>query len=358
MSYRRIVIGVDFATASLAAVRWVASTFDRRARLLLVHVTSAPRRSAFLKHHLPAIDVLNAAPTVYQGLRSLANLSGRNRSDVDILSGNPAEGLALAAEEFGADLICVGKSRRRRGSGRFGATTPQRVLSRTPLPVLVVSDNARAQLVSVLAAVNDDSEGAHVLQTASRLALGWNARLDALHVIEPELRAIAQEAVHGANMRITASRTAAHLGAATMNALNDARLCLLAREWLAEQVAGLKMRKERVIPIARLGDAGEETIGHAVRSETGLIVLGRGNQRSSAGVAALGSTTRQTMWVAPCPVLVLPAKSASPRYHTSSGRWSSGISRQEAPALTAVTGMSTNALASSSRSGSDGGDAA
>ncbi len=113
MSYRRIVIGVDFATASLAAVRWTAAALGRRARLLLVHVTPDPRRPAFLQHEPPAADVLHAAPSVYQGLRGLADLAGRDRSDVDIFIGNPADALALAAEEFDADLICVGKSRRR-----------------------------------------------------------------------------------------------------------------------------------------------------------------------------------------------------------------------------------------------------
>jgi nucleotide-binding universal stress UspA family protein len=299
-----------------------------------------------------------AAPKVYQGLRSLADLAGRDRSDVEILTGDPAAGLALAAEEFGADVICVGKSRRRRGSGRFGATTPQRVLSSTPLPVLVVPENAKAQTATVLAAVNDGSEGAHVLQSASRIARAWNARLDALHVIEPELRAIAQDAIRGANVQITAPRTTAQLTAMTMDALNDARLCLLAREWLEKQTAGLKMRKECVMPIARFGDAGQETIRHAARSDTGLIVVGRCSRpRSTTGVAAIGSTARLTMWVAPCPVLVLGGKSASPQHHDIRSR-GDGVPSRRGPSLMAPAALSTNTLRVSSRPGPDGGDAA
>jgi nucleotide-binding universal stress UspA family protein len=316
VSYRRIVIGVDFATASLAAVRWVASTFGRRARTLLVHVTPDPRLPAFLKEHVRAIDEHHSTATVYQGLRGLATLAGLDHAEVDIIAGSPAEGLALAAEEFGADLICLGKSRRRRASGRFGATTPQRVLSRTALPVLVVPENSRAQPVSVLAAVNDGVEGARVLHVASRIALAWKARLDALHAIEPEVRAIVQQAAHGENAQLNAQIGTAHLVAATIDALHDARISLLAREWLVEQVARLEMRKEHTVPIARLGDAGEEIVAHAARSDTGLIVLGRhGYQSPPSEVGTLGSTARLTLWVAPCPVLVLGRESPTPRDH-------------------------------------------
>src|ERR1041384_6517530 len=139
MSFRRIVVGVDFATASLAAVRWVSSAFGHRARILLVHVAHEPRPPAFLTERVPPMaDTVNTVAALYHGLRGLADLAASDRTEVDVLTGVPADGLAVAAEEFGADLICLGKSGRRRGSGRFGATTPQRVLARTHLPVLVL----------------------------------------------------------------------------------------------------------------------------------------------------------------------------------------------------------------------------
>jgi nucleotide-binding universal stress UspA family protein len=359
MPYRRIVIGVDFATASLAAVRWVASTFGRRARMLLVHVAPDPRLPAFLKQLLPAVGVRHTAPNVYQGLQSLADLADRAGVEVDIFTGSPAEGLAVAAEEFNADLICVGKSRRRRGSGRFGATTPLRLLSRTPLPVLVVPENPKTQPIRVLAAVNDGSERMHVLQSAAQLACAWDARLDACHVIEPELHALAQKAVRRSNTAVTGHRAADHLGAVAIHAVSDARLCLLAREWLADQAAELKIRKERLNPIARLGDAGEEIIGHAVRSDTALIVLGRGSaERGTAGGAVPGSTARLATWVAPCPVLVLGAQSASSQQRAGVTGWRDGAPSREAPALTLTARMASTDVRSSSRPGPDGGDAA
>jgi nucleotide-binding universal stress UspA family protein len=333
MSYRRIVIGVDFATASLTAVRWVASNFGRRAKLLLVHVAPDPRRPEFLKQHLPESETAHAVSAAYQGLRSVANLAGAGRSDVDILTGSPAEGLALAAEEFDADLVCVGKSRRRRGAGRFGATTPERLLGRTSLPVLVVPDNARSQPVSVLAAVNDGPEGARVLQSASRLAVAWDARVDVLHVVEAEPPSHAPAELTGA------------------------RLVSMAKQWLIDRVASLAMRPERVMPIARLGDAGAETVGHAVRSDTGLIVLGRGSHDASNGVEMPGSTTRLAAWVAPCPVLVLGAHSAKTHRRITRDGWRDLASHREAN-VRATTKSAATQLQSSTRPSPDGGDAA
>jgi hypothetical protein len=113
-----------------------------------------------------------------------------------------------------------------------------------------------------------------------------------------------------------------------------------------------------VMPIARFGDAGQETIRHAARSDTGLIVVGRSSEpRSTAGVAPNGSTTRLTMWVAPCPVLVLGGKSASPQQHVTRSRRDVVPSRA-GPALMARAAIATNTLRVSSRPGPDGGDAA
>ena len=51
MLFRRIVIGVDFSTASLHAVRWVATRFAPRATLYLAHVIPRPHVPTFLRTH-------------------------------------------------------------------------------------------------------------------------------------------------------------------------------------------------------------------------------------------------------------------------------------------------------------------
>jgi len=295
MSYQRIVVGVDFSTASLNAVRWVSGQFAPGARIFVVHVVPLPRTPGFLRPpNEPLPDVPSAGPTLYPGLRVFAELAGAGRSDVEIRSGSPAAELTRIAEEVGADLICVGRTRQRRGSGRFGATTPQRLLSRTNIPVLIVPDTARIAPGAVLAAMSDGRDGVEVLRAAGRLAAAWRVRLDALHAIDPDALSYAR-------------RSLATSG-------GDSHCCLLAQEWIVRQVGELPLQGVRVHAIARVGDAGEETIAHAARNNIGLIVAGRRTDDERAGAFEIGSTTRLITWASACPVLVhgTPAVGAKP----------------------------------------------
>src|SRR4051812_39744600 len=114
MSFQRIVIGVDFSTASLNAVRWVSTRFAPRAELFLVHVVSRPYVPEFLRSHVKdAGDPLSDGPMLYPGLSGFADLAGASRAKVAVRQGRPADELAAHAYEVGADLICVGRSGRR-----------------------------------------------------------------------------------------------------------------------------------------------------------------------------------------------------------------------------------------------------
>jgi len=306
MPFEKIVVGVDFSTASLNAVRWVAGQFAPRARIYVVHVVPETPTPRFLRGRLaPPPNGTPPEATLYPGLRVFADLAGANGSDVEILAGSPATELARVARELGADLVCVGRTRKRRGSGRFGATTPQRLLSRTNIPVLIVPDTVRLTPGTVLAAMSDGADGGAVLHAAGRLATAWGVGLDALHALEPE--------VLGA---LRGSLTA-----------TDAELCSLAEGWIANQGTQLGLQRARVNPIARVGDAGEETIAHAARNAIGLIVAGRrrddGNE-DDAGLD-LGSTIRLITWASACPVLVLgpPMLAAESRVTAPSLRGSS-----------------------------------
>jgi nucleotide-binding universal stress UspA family protein len=304
MPFQRIVVGVDFSTASLNAVRWVAGQFAPRARIFVVHVVPETRVPVFLRSprgQLP--NVVAAEPTLYPGLRVFADLAGARGSDVEIVAGAPAAELARIARELRADLICVGRTRKRRGSGRFGATTPQRLLSRTNIPVLLVPDTVRLVPGAVLAAVSDGADGREVLRTAGQLAAAWSVRLDALHAIEPEV-----------SCAVRASLTA-----------SDGELCALAEEWLMDEAGQLGLHGARVNAIARLGDAGEETIAHAAREAIGLIVAGRRKHDGDSADAGLdlGSTIRLITWASACPVLVLGGPVIADERTTPSTRRSS-----------------------------------
>src|SRR6185436_6431277 len=138
--FRKIVIGIDFSDASLAGARWVSNHLAPHAELLLVHVVPLPRPPAYLHEHIGStIDQRSTlVPRLYTALRGFADLLCSDHIRIGIRTGVPWSALARVAEEVKADLICVARGSKRQGSSRFGATTPQRLLAISPIPVLVI----------------------------------------------------------------------------------------------------------------------------------------------------------------------------------------------------------------------------
>jgi nucleotide-binding universal stress UspA family protein len=282
MSYRRIVIGVDFSTASLNAVRWMAASFAPRAKLYLTHVVTRPRVPTFLRSLVPDGDRDADEPTLYPGLSGFAGFAGARRAEVSVRTGEPADQLAALANEVDADLICVGRSHRRRGTGRFGATTPQRLLARTTRSLLLVPDAPSPNQGKILAAVSDGMDGEHVLRAADSLAAEWDAHVDVLHALDPSTP------VTGAD-------------ASDLHRLTEA--------WLEQRAAELPELRSRMTPVAERGDAAESILTLAGRAQSDLIVMGRRTvlEQSTRLECCVGSTTRLVTWTTPCPVLVLGA---------------------------------------------------
>jgi nucleotide-binding universal stress UspA family protein len=291
MTYRRIVIGVDFSTASLNAVRWVAAAFAPRATLYLTHVVARPRVPSFLHALVPDVRDRDAdEPTLYPGLSGFAGFAGARRAEVSVRSGEPAEQLAALADEVDAELICVGRSRRRRGTGRFGATTPQRLLSRTRRSLLLVPSVPPTHRGKILAAVSDGVEGEDVLRAVEPLAAEWwDARVDVLHALHP----------------------------AAVDDSHASDLHRLTEAWLEHRTADLPALRSRMTAIGCTGDAAETILTHAVRARSDLIVMGRKTviEPSTGLECCVGSTTRLITWTTPCPVLVVGAGSATRSRH-------------------------------------------
>jgi nucleotide-binding universal stress UspA family protein len=312
MSYRRIVIGVDFSTASLNAVRWVAASFAPRARLYLAHVVAQPRVPSFLRSHVADGERGVDEPMLYPGLIGFAGFAGAGRAEVSVRSGEPADQLAALAQEVNADLICVGRSQRRRGTGRFGATTPQRLLARTKRSVLLVPSAPRHEPARVLAAVSDGSEAEHVLRAVEELAGGWDAHVDVVHVLSAAVPAMRRRE---AALRSSSAEREEEIGdgaVATENGSHMPDVHRLTEAWLAHRAAELPVLRRRMTAVAATGDAAESILIHAGRTGSDLIVMGR---RIVDGPYAeldgcVGSTTRLITWTTPCPVLVVGASSS------------------------------------------------
>ena len=321
MNWRRIVVGVDFSDASLAAARWVATEFAPDAEVILVHVESTPRIPSWLPNEFaPSPDERVTVPsTVYGGLRGLADIIGARRSRVRLRSGAPADALIQVAIEVEADLVCVGRGRRRRGSARFGATTSQRVLSRNRLSTLIVPSVGPAAPTRVLAAIDEQPGIRRVLEAAIRIGDAHEAHVAAVHVIEKELLdlVIAQPPFHARpdSARYSPEGAGAWLGGR-------------ARDWVVAELQETGAGRHGTSLSVQIGDAGPQIIRHARETNADVIVLGRGGaagRGSSRGAFAVGSTARMVAWAAPCPTLLVPAESLSLTPSTRGGRRASSL---------------------------------
>jgi nucleotide-binding universal stress UspA family protein len=316
MQFKKIIIGIDFSDASLAGARWVADHLALNADLLLVHVVSVPRPPIYLHEHIAStIDQRSTlVPRLYTALRGFADLLGHDRVRVGIRTGVPWSAIARVADEVKADLICVGRGNKRQGSSRFGATTPQRLLGVSHVPVLVIPQGVVTKPSRVLAAHSGRPGGERVMPAAKSLASAWDARLEAIHVVEADVRQDSRISTGASRPHLIGARSADDGRSIGIDALDESALRTLASQWLASTIseAGAIATDQ---PSIRLGDAGQELITSA-RNEPGpsVVVMGRvGETLPKPPLRAqyrCGSTTRMVLWAAPGPILVLPLESS------------------------------------------------
>jgi nucleotide-binding universal stress UspA family protein len=295
MRLRRAIVGVDFSERSLVAARWAAAHLAPGAEVVLTHVLRGPQAPRFLEARLaPMLDVLaELAPALHGALRGLAESIGPDRTSIDMREGRPWDGLADAATALDADAIILGRVRHRRGSARFGATTAQRLIARTRLPVIVVPSAQPTPARRVLAALDDDDHADGVMAAAEQIAAAQGARVEMLHVIAPELHAF---------VRACASRS-------SEGGLHPDELQASVQGWMRAH------GRDAADAWTRVGDAGQEIIARARVAKADLVVIGRGGHAGAPSCPRCaivpGSTTRLVMWAAPCPVLVTGSGAAS-----------------------------------------------
>jgi nucleotide-binding universal stress UspA family protein len=166
----------------------------------------------------------------------------------------------------------------------------------------------------ILAAVDAGAEGERVTDAACRLAARFEARVEALHVVDEELQTlaqVAQEVSVAAADACLADASGDEQRAPRPNAAAEATLLRdLASGWVEALLVAMAHVPSRARAAIRFGDAGQQVLAHASARGADLVVLGRGrdvpNDGSRAGLRFVGSTTRLVAWAAPCPVLVLP----------------------------------------------------
>jgi nucleotide-binding universal stress UspA family protein len=315
-AFRKIVIGIDFSDASLAAATWAATHIASDAELLLVHVVPLPRPPIYLHERIGATVEQRSvsAPRLYTALQGFADLLGAGRVRVGVRTGVPWSALARVAGEVKADLICVGRGQKRKGSNRFGATTPQRLLGISRIPVLVIPQGVTEKPSRVFAALSARPGGERVIPVAGLLAKMWGSRLEGIHVVEPEISPGSNQLRVPTAINQIDNASVQRVRRTGIDALDPTAVRTLASEWAAAAISAAG-ETDSTEPIIRSGDAGQELVTVArERPGISLVVMGRtGESVSSPSLPSqfrCGSTTRMVLWAAPGPVLIVPLESA------------------------------------------------
>ena len=116
MQFKKIVVGIDFSDASLAAARWVANHMAPSAELFLVHVVSMPRPPIYLHEQMgPTIDQRSTlTPRLYAALSAFGDLLGYDRVRVGIRTGVAWSSLARASPPSSSGMSSCRRTASRR----------------------------------------------------------------------------------------------------------------------------------------------------------------------------------------------------------------------------------------------------
>ena len=277
MELLRIVIGVDFSPASVAAVRWATQHFGRGAELLLIHAVSAK----------PPVD------DGQKRLQDLADSMSAQSIRVEIREGEAAPSLSLVAEEFNAQMVIVGARGERADLERALGTTAQHAVRESAVPVLVVARPDDQPISKILVAVEDEVTARQSLQWAGMLSNRFNADVTTLYVAGAGVISHAASPEDSPHPASWSDDKAGIVDSGRKDKWSE-----LAR---ASGIAGERVKSEEGIGVPAV-----EIISAIERNGANILVMGRRATRNLRR-AVLGSVTATVLSNPPCNVLVVPA---------------------------------------------------
>lgn len=294
MSYERIVVATDFSDASISAAKWASRHFAPGTEVILTHAVELPRRPLFALRSLPPDDTIREAVVDHATTR-LAALAGELSAESvrrEIRHGAPADVVQQVVTELGADLVVIGPHGDRPRTRNFLGSVADRIVRTAPVSVLVATQPKQHPPARVLVPVDDSDDTPTVLRRTRQLVDTWNARVTLLHVWSNALYSYVASISHAQ------ARDEAKARREIQESIDEE-----ARRWLAT-LAQTGFQSDRVEVEITHGNAGEETLAFAEKTQPDLIVLGR---RGSGLVApaVMGSTVGTVLHGARCPILVV-----------------------------------------------------
>lgn len=282
---RSILIATDLsARADRAFERAAELAKQHGSRLSILHVVDPDQRPAVIDHLLEV-----ARRTINDDLATLASRHGVGTdAQVVIEAGRGFIGILKQADAVGAELIVLGTHRPEAIADAFGGTTAERVLRRSRVPVLMVSDHCRRPYQRVVIAVDFSVYSRRALEAALRLAP--TARHHLLHVFHVPFAAFLDSP--DAREQLRQQRLE------QVTAMIEAELASLSGPPIA---TAFPLEK-----IVREGGVGPAIREEVQRLEAELVVVGT-HGRTGVAHALLGSVAEDLLRDPPCDVLAVRA---------------------------------------------------
>jgi nucleotide-binding universal stress UspA family protein len=286
MLWRRIIAAADESDAGRQAVRTaveLASRCSAQLRILRVIPVNAPPRLAGVAEGAGVRGVAGDDPEVEHLRRWLeADVLRASRADqvgLGVAYGLPGIEICRYADEYGADLVVLGRKRHSHLMRILMGDTADAVARRNRCASLFVPQR-QSGIRRILAAVDTSTRGFNVVEAACDVALQTGASLTLITVE----RVAGNEPPHPVS--------SPPLGASI--SLQGRVHEVLARKALPD-----------VPLIIRRGEIVECVLAEALESEADLLAVGY-HRGGPPGVLEAGSTGRRLAHTASCAVLTIP----------------------------------------------------
>jgi len=306
--FSRVLLAIDFGSAALNAARWATTHVARTADAVLMHVMPSSddsRCRSPATAHQPA-SLRRMTPALVGGLGGFAATLDVAAHRCVVRAGLPSRCLATAAKEVAPALLVLG---RRGDANRLRIGEPnviERTARRATSSVLVVPEGVHGTPERIVAAVDESSFAARVLEVASGLARMHEVPLTVLHVLPPTVGPYervfrsTKQLVAGARDKKAPARID------VLRSLAPSTMRWLLRLGRAHNVLG------RDATEVATGDPAREIVRTAMEHGPSLVVVGmRGADDAPPG--SIGSVARELLTRGPIPVLAVNATEARAR---------------------------------------------
>jgi nucleotide-binding universal stress UspA family protein len=291
---KKIVCGIDFSPASIAAARRAADLAGTGGTVRFVHVvdTDLVPTHAFIGRDLFESFIDSLVLDAYNGLRGLEiDLGIKTKVERLVVKGRPADEIARAGRD--ADMIVVG-AHARDLLGRLAlGSVAEEVARLAERPTLIVRETAEGapRTERILVPFDVMEPVGDALAAADALARDLHAGLEVIHVISIPINL---PAYHGG-------------GAMAEAALDIEQRVREGAPRVVEEAALRAIGRKVPVKIA-YGTPWKEIVREA--KPTDIIVCGT-HGRGALGRFAFGSVATKLAREAPCPVLVVRPRAAA-----------------------------------------------